>query len=84
MFPRVNLFRADQHISVHGDNIPKTATTAPYELYDFDHKPFELRNDEESVRRFISQAMRNLSTISNDESKHLSYLSIVQLEDEYC
>jgi len=42
------------------EDIPKTAITIPFSLYEFMYMPFGLRNARQTFQRFINEVLRGL------------------------
>jgi len=56
----IDLVKANTQVSVHPDDVPKTAITTPFGLFEFPYMTFGLRNAGQTFQRFIDGALQGL------------------------
>ncbi|GFT56041.1 retrovirus-related Pol polyprotein from transposon 17.6 [Trichonephila clavipes] len=60
IFSKIDIFKAFHQIPIAECNIPKTAVTTPWGLYEYTHLCFGLVNEPQTFMRFMHEVLRGL------------------------
>ena len=87
VFSKIDLIRGFHHIPLNESDIPKTAVTTPFSLFEFLFMPFGLKTAPQTFQRFMDSVFRGLDFVfgyiddvlvaSSSPEEHLRHLRLV-------
>ena len=87
IFSKLDIVKAYYNVPVHKDDVPKTAVTTPFGLFEFLRMPFGLRNAAQTFQRYMDGIFGHLPYVfvyiddiliaSKDREEHLKHIETV-------